>query len=444
VTTGELLKNAIAQQSQLGMEAKELQDAGRTVTEDIILGLLREHLLNPSLDDGFILDGFPRNLLQALTLDELLYEIGLPLDLVILIDIESDTLMERLVGRRSCTVCGVLYNDYQNPPIVDGVCDICGGRLHQRTDDNEETISNRIHVFDHLIAPLITHYGKRDLLARVDGNGNVESVFKAVLEVTEQNMERCKAALSVGMSSETPQALSGQDQEPGQREDRLAKVADLQAISGPEEAVDRPIDAVSDSQSEQSSSAVGKTPKSIAIKKTKKRKAKVAKKSASAATAKAKKKAKASVRSAKATGRTAKKKVKTKAKAEAKTAKKSSAAVGRKKAVTVSKRGSGNRSQAPKKTKSKVKKSAGKKLIAKKVAAKKVATKAKKTVSNPKKKLTKKSRVSQVKKKAGGRAANRTLPKQQAVKNRATKKQAKKKHGTKKKSVQKKRVGKKR
>jgi adenylate kinase len=185
VATGDLLKKAIAEESQWGLEAKALQDAGRVVTEDIILGLLREQLLHPAMTNGFILDGFPRNLLQALTLDELLLEIGKPLDRVLLIDIDSDHLMERLVGRRTCRSCGQLYNAYRNPPIVEGVCDVCGGRLHQRSDDNEETVSSRIHVFDHLIAPLITHYNKSDRLIRVDGNGTLEQVFENLLEAIE-------------------------------------------------------------------------------------------------------------------------------------------------------------------------------------------------------------------------------------------------------------------
>ena len=190
VTTGELLKTAIAEQNPLGLEAKALQDAGRAVTEDIILGVLREHFLTPGLSGGFLLDGFPRNLLQALTLDEVLLEIDQPLDLVLLIDIETDTLMERLVGRRTCRSCGLLYNAYRNPPIVDGVCDACGGRLHRRSDDNEETVSNRIHVFDHLIAPLITHYTKSDKLVRVDGNGEIKAVFKAILAAIDEHMRR--------------------------------------------------------------------------------------------------------------------------------------------------------------------------------------------------------------------------------------------------------------
>jgi adenylate kinase len=185
VMTGELVKTAVLEKSPLGLEIKELQDAGRVVTEDIVLALLRERLLRRELRDGFILDGFPRNLLQALTLDELMIEIGQPLDLVLLIDIETDNLMERLVGRRSCRSCGLLYNIYRNPTAVDGVCDVCGGRLHQRSDDNEETVSSRVHVFDHLISPLITHYEKQGKLVIIDGNGEVEEVFRHICKAID-------------------------------------------------------------------------------------------------------------------------------------------------------------------------------------------------------------------------------------------------------------------
>jgi adenylate kinase len=193
VMTGELVKSAVLERTPLGIEIKELHDAGRVVTEDIILALLREQLLKRELQAGFILDGFPRNLLQALTLDELMIEIDQPLDLILLIDIETDTLMERLVGRRTCRSCGLLYNIYRNPPVVDGVCDACGGRLHLRSDDNEETVSNRIHVFDHLISPLITHYEKQSKLIRIDGNGEIGQVFQLI----------CKA-INGGSRAEAP------------------------------------------------------------------------------------------------------------------------------------------------------------------------------------------------------------------------------------------------
>ncbi|MES9992502.1 MAG: nucleoside monophosphate kinase [Candidatus Thiodiazotropha sp.] len=186
VMTGELVKRAVSERSALGLEIKELQDAGRVVTEDLILALLRERLLKSELKGGFVLDGFPRNLLQALTLDELMVEINQPLDLILLIDIETDNLMERLVGRRTCRSCGLLYNIYRNPTVVDGVCDACGGRLHQRSDDNEETVSSRIHVFEHLISPLITHYEKQGKLVRIDGNGDVDQVFSLICQAIEE------------------------------------------------------------------------------------------------------------------------------------------------------------------------------------------------------------------------------------------------------------------
>ncbi|MEW8507302.1 MAG: nucleoside monophosphate kinase [Candidatus Thiodiazotropha sp.] len=190
VMTGELVKRAVMERTALGLEIKELQDAGRVVTEDLILALLRERLLKRELKSGFVLDGFPRNLLQALTLDELMVEINQPLDLILLIDIETDNLMERLVGRRTCRSCGLLYNIYRRPTVVDGVCDVCGGRLHQRSDDNEETVSSRIHVFEHLISPLITHYEKQDKLVRVDGNGDVDQVFSLICQVIEKEAPR--------------------------------------------------------------------------------------------------------------------------------------------------------------------------------------------------------------------------------------------------------------
>lgn len=185
VMTGDLVKNAVQERTPLGIEIKELQDAGRVVTEDIVLALLREQLLKPELHGSFILDGFPRNLLQALTLDELMIEIDQPIDLILLIDIDSDTLMERLVGRRTCRSCGLLYNIYRNPPVVDGVCDACGGRLHLRSDDNEETVSSRTHVFAHLISPLITHYEKQGKIIRIDGNGEIDQVFKLICKAIE-------------------------------------------------------------------------------------------------------------------------------------------------------------------------------------------------------------------------------------------------------------------
>ncbi|MCU7904858.1 MAG: nucleoside monophosphate kinase [Candidatus Thiodiazotropha sp. (ex Epidulcina cf. delphinae)] len=207
VMTGELLRAAVAEQGAFGREVKELQDAGRAVTEDIMLSLLWKRLREPELQAGFILDGFPRNLLQALTLDELLIEIEQPLELILLIDIETDTLMERLVGRRACHACGLLYNIYNNPTVVEGICDVCGGGLYQRSDDNEETVSSRIHVFDHLISSLITHYERQERLLRIDGNGEIDAVFQHICKVIGVGEARTPMGKAKGSSTEAQQAV---------------------------------------------------------------------------------------------------------------------------------------------------------------------------------------------------------------------------------------------
>jgi adenylate kinase len=182
ISTGELLKSAVAKGTALGQEVKATMEAGQSVPEELVLELIRERLLLPDARDGFLLDGFPRNILQAITLDELLYELEQPIELALLIDIETDALMERLVGRRTCKSCGARYNIYINPTAVEGVCDQCGGQLSHRADDNEETVSSRLHVYDHLVAPLIKYYGKQQKLMPIDGVGNIEEVFERICQ----------------------------------------------------------------------------------------------------------------------------------------------------------------------------------------------------------------------------------------------------------------------
>jgi adenylate kinase len=202
VTTSELVKQALAEESERGVQLRQ-QQAGQPVTDDVVLSLLQERLDRDDLNNGFILDGFPRNLLQALTLDELLEELGLPLDFVLLFEIETDALMERLVGRRTCRSCGTVFNVYTQPTAVEDVCDLCGGRLHQRADDTEETVSSRLHVFDHLTGPLLGHYGKQSKVLRVDGEGEVETVFIRTHQaidgfLAQQSIENTTAVQSVG------------------------------------------------------------------------------------------------------------------------------------------------------------------------------------------------------------------------------------------------------
>jgi adenylate kinase len=196
VTSGELVKQASAEECERGLQ----QQAGQPLSDDVVLSMLQERIDRGDLSSGFILDGFPRNLLQALTLDEMLDEMGLSLDFVLLFEIQTDALMERLVGRRTCRSCGAVYNVYTQPTVVEDICDLCGGRLHQRADDTEEAVSSRLHVFDHLTAPLLSHYGKQGKVVRVDGEGEVKTVFTRTCQaidgfLTQRSAEKARVEL---------------------------------------------------------------------------------------------------------------------------------------------------------------------------------------------------------------------------------------------------------
>ncbi|HSH43670.1 MAG TPA: adenylate kinase [Arenicellales bacterium] len=197
ISTGDLLRAAVAAGTPLGRQAKAAMDAGQLVSDDIVLGIIRERLQEPDARRGFILDGFPRNQPQAETLDTLLAEIGQPLELALLINVDFDILMQRLTGRRTCTSCGWTCNVYSSPPHVDGVCDECGGNLHHRADDNEETIGNRLRVYETQTTPLIEYYRGQGKLRTVQGVGEIEDIFKAVVRVVEAETTGQPAAPAV-------------------------------------------------------------------------------------------------------------------------------------------------------------------------------------------------------------------------------------------------------
>ena len=181
VSTGDLLRSAVASGTELGLQAKAAMDAGQLVSDDIVLAMIRERLAQPDAARGFILDGFPRNLAQAEALDRLLNEIGQPLDHVLLIDVDFESLLERLSGRLTCESCGAVFNRYTNPPRTDGLCDICGGNLRHRADDNEATISNRLRVYEAQTKPLVAHYHSLGILHTVKGEGDIEAIFRSIL-----------------------------------------------------------------------------------------------------------------------------------------------------------------------------------------------------------------------------------------------------------------------
>ncbi|HWP94704.1 MAG TPA: adenylate kinase [Gammaproteobacteria bacterium] len=183
VSTGDLLRAALAAGTPLGLRAKAAMDAGQLVSDDIVLGIIRERLRERDAKNGFILDGFPRNIPQAEALDAMLLELGQPLDRAVLIDVDFDALMQRLTGRRTCTNCGATYNIYTSPPTIEDQCDRCGGVLHHRADDNEETISNRLRVYEAQTRPLVDYYRAQGKLAVVPGIGEIDDIFKRLVAV---------------------------------------------------------------------------------------------------------------------------------------------------------------------------------------------------------------------------------------------------------------------
>jgi len=178
VSTGDLLRDAVARRTPLGMQAKAAMDAGKLVDDAIVLALLRERLARRDARRGFILDGYPRNVAQADTLAAMLEETGQPLDAVVLMDVDTRVLFRRLTGRRTCRRCGRVFNVYTHPPT--GLRDCKGGKEHdlfQRPDDNEATIANRLEVYEAQTQPLVDYYRRRRLLKVVDAEGELDVVF---------------------------------------------------------------------------------------------------------------------------------------------------------------------------------------------------------------------------------------------------------------------------
>ena len=180
ISTGELLRAAVAAQTPLGRQAKAVMDAGQLVPNDIVIGMIRERIMRPDAENGFIMDGFPRNLEQAEALDAMLANLGRPIDAVLQINVDFDLLMQRMVGRLTCLSCGTLFNSFTNPPAIDSQCDACGGSLHHRSDDNEETIDRRLRVYETHTQPLAAYYGDKGTLHVIDGQGTVEDVKKRI------------------------------------------------------------------------------------------------------------------------------------------------------------------------------------------------------------------------------------------------------------------------
>jgi adenylate kinase len=182
ISTGDMLREAVAAGTRFGQQAKGIIDAGNLVSDDIVLGIISERLARADAQDGFILDGFPRTEQQALDLTELLDQLGTPLDAAVLMDVDFDILMKRLTGRRTCSVTGKLLNVYFSSREELDECANAGGKLVHREDDNEETISNRLDVYRTRTEPLVEFYRKRDQLKTVDADGSIDDVYTRLVE----------------------------------------------------------------------------------------------------------------------------------------------------------------------------------------------------------------------------------------------------------------------
>lgn len=178
ISTGDILRAAVAEGTPLGKEAKSYMDKGELVPDSVVLGLVEERLKQEDCKKGFILDGFPRNTAQAETLDGMLDKLSMPLTAAISVDVPEADLMKRLTGRRTCKNCGQMYNVYFNAPAEEGVCDKCGGELYQRDDDKEETIRKRLEVYNAQTAPLINYYGSKGILKKIEGTGGIDEIFE--------------------------------------------------------------------------------------------------------------------------------------------------------------------------------------------------------------------------------------------------------------------------
>lgn len=179
ISTGDILRAAVAEGTELGKKAEAAMKAGDLVSDELIMGIMGERLKQDDCKQGYLLDGFPRTIPQAEALKELLAKMGEELDCVVNIDVPRDVILDRLTTRRTCEDCGAIYNVKSNPPKVEGKCDKCGGKVVQRDDETEEAISNRLDVYNEKTAPLAGFYDKEGMLLTVQATSS-EAVIDAI------------------------------------------------------------------------------------------------------------------------------------------------------------------------------------------------------------------------------------------------------------------------
>lgn len=180
ISTGDMLRGAIQNGTELGLKARSYMDSGKLVPDEVVIGIVEERLAMSDCAGGWILDGFPRTLQQAAALDVMLYKNNSGIEHVLSLEVREDDVVKRLSGRRSCEGCQKTYNIYFNLPKTEGVCDSCGGRLIQRKDDEEATVRKRMMVYRESTEPLISYYKERGTLKSVDANGDINGVFDLI------------------------------------------------------------------------------------------------------------------------------------------------------------------------------------------------------------------------------------------------------------------------
>lgn len=180
ISTGDMFRQAIKEGTELGLQAKSYMDKGELVPDEVTVGIVRERLAKDDCQRGFLLDGFPRTVAQAESLEEILANLNKKIDYCINIDVDKSILMERLTGRRICKSCGSTYHLVFNPPAKADVCDKCGGELYQRADDNAETVENRLEVNLKQTQPLINFYKEKGYLETVNGDQDINKVFEEI------------------------------------------------------------------------------------------------------------------------------------------------------------------------------------------------------------------------------------------------------------------------
>lgn len=186
ISTGDIFRENIKNQTELGKRAKAYMDRGELVPDELVVEIATDRLTKDDCKNGFLLDGFPRTIFQAEKLDEFLIQRGEKIDKVINIDVEKDALVKRITGRRVCKSCGASYHVVNIPPKKDGICDLCSGELIQRADDTEETVLNRIDVYNKQTKPLVDYYDKAGVIINIDGNKDLDDVLADIIKGLEQ------------------------------------------------------------------------------------------------------------------------------------------------------------------------------------------------------------------------------------------------------------------